>query len=439
MPTELLQPASSAVREVVVRVPAPLEPQLVFRADFRGPLEVDPPTGLSFVFCRGPLSYLGAARRLGPLFSPAETVKNLLKVGTTRRMFYFARDEQEILHFGWLTTGRCRQYRIERDAVGIGPIWTAAAARGRGLATFATKMAINELLRAGHHIFYIDTSMRNLPCLRVIERCGFGEPMATYVRGDSIPSHHDFRAEPVRPSPRRKVGGPKISFDHFLRNRVTRAVKRRLFGSATLDVTAEIERRGVELRHLDALEVFGGTGELHTVDYASRVRSLTVWEINPELESRLRRNLPQAEIKITNSLEEVRATDKKFHFVVIDNALFVNESSLCEHFDFFPALFRILAERAVLVINVMPEASPEFRAKYEVFHPYHLQKRAEFYGSRSPEKISVAEMVQTYRSLAEKAGFQLDWYFSKKRGKNVDVHFLVLALRREPVGAERTA
>ena len=439
MSVELLPSSPSAAREVVVRVPAPLEPQLVFRADFHEPLDADPPAGVAFTSCRGPLSYLRAAWRLRTLFSLAETVKNLLKVMTNRRLFYFSSDAQEVLHYGWLTTGHCRQYRIERDAVVIGPIWTSAAARGRGVATFATKMAINELVAAGHHIFYIDTSMQNTPCLRVIEKCGFGEPMAAYVRGDSIPGHHDFRAEPARPLMRRKVGKPKITLGSVVRNRLTRAVKRRLFGSATIDVMSEIERRDVKLRDVNALEVFGGTGEIHTVDYASRVKSLTVWEINPELESRLRRNLPLANIKITNSLDEVRTTSKKFNLVVLDNALFVSESSLCEHFDFFPAVFRILADRAVLIMNVVPEASPEFRQEFQVFDPYHLRRRAEFYGSVCPETVPIDEMVETYRTLAAKASFELDWYFSKKRGKNVDVHFLVLALRRQAAEQQRIA
>jgi 16S rRNA G966 N2-methylase RsmD len=215
----------------------------------------------------------------------------------------------------------------------------------------------------------------------------------------------------------------------LLRNRFIRAVKRRIFGSATLEVVRELERRGIVLSNLDALEVFGGTGDLHTRDYAARVKSLTVWEIDPALEARLRRNLPGAKIKITDSLAEMQATHENFQLVVIDAPFYVSESSLCEHFDCFPAIFRILADRAILVMNVMPEASRDFRAEFHVFHQYHLERRAQFYGSTCPERIPVDEMVETYRSLALAAGFDVDWYFSQKRGKN-DVYFLVLNLSR---------
>jgi hypothetical protein len=225
----------------------------------------------------------------------------------------------------------------------------------------------------------------------------------------------------------------------LLKNRYARAVRRRLFGSATLDVMAEIARRGFAPNDLDALEVFGGTGELHTADYAPLVKSLTVWEINPELEATLQRNLPGARVRITDSLQETRTTREKFHLVVVDNPLFASEASLCEHFDFFPAIFRILADRSVLVLNVMPEVSPRFQAEFPyLFNPFHLKKRGEFYDSANPENIPVEQMVPTYRSLAESCGFDLAWHFSKKRGKNIDVHFLVLGLHRRTASGAKT-
>ncbi|HVX15431.1 MAG TPA: hypothetical protein VHC22_29850 [Pirellulales bacterium] len=227
--------------------------------------------------------------------------------------------------------------------------------------------------------------------------------------------------------------------NRWLKNRFTRAVRRRLFGSATLDVLSEIAHRGVAPGDLDALEVFGGTGELHTADYARLVRSLTVWEIDPTAENTLRRNLPGAKIKITDSLHETKVTPEKYHLVVVDNPLFVSESSLCEHFEFFPAIFRLLADRAVLVLNVIPEASPRFRAEFPyLFNPYHLLRRGEFYGSADPQKIPIADMLPTYASFAVQSGFDLTWHFSKKRGKNIDVHFLVLGLQRAATAGRET-
>lgn len=218
----------------------------------------------------------------------------------------------------------------------------------------------------------------------------------------------------------------------LVKNRFTRAVRRRLAGSATLAVMSQLAARGVALGELDALEVFGGTGELHTADYAGLVRSLAVWEIKPELEAVLKHNLPRARIKITDALGEIETTPERFHLVVLDNPLFASQSSLCEHFEFFPGVFRILADRSILMLNVMPEVSPPFRAEFPyLFNPYHLRRRAEFYASGTPEKIAIDSMLPTYRTLAEQAGFELEWHFDKKRGKNIDLYFLVLSLRRQ--------
>jgi hypothetical protein len=45
-------------------------------------------------------------------------------------------------------------------------------------------------------------------------------------------------------------------------------------------VMRELKSQGVELRGLEALEVFGYTGEYHTQDYLKLIASLEVWEIN---------------------------------------------------------------------------------------------------------------------------------------------------------------
>ena len=186
MSVEVLASPKSAAQRIFVEVPTPFESQLVFRAEFRDPFEVAAPTGLRFQLCRGPMSYLGMANRLQRLVGQLGTWKALLKLVTPRRVFYVVSDEVQILHHGWLTVGHCRHYHVGPRDVVVGPIWTSAAARGRGVATFATRMAINEMIRDGHYVFYIDTACTNAPCLRVIDKCRFGPPLATYVRIESV-------------------------------------------------------------------------------------------------------------------------------------------------------------------------------------------------------------------------------------------------------------
>jgi RimJ/RimL family protein N-acetyltransferase len=104
-------------------------------------------------------------------------VKTALKTATGSRLFYWVSLEGKIVATGWCTVSHCRQYRIEPGEVVIGPIWTSDKLRGRGIATYALKRAMNGLMNRGHRVFYIDTTQDNDSCQRVIEKCGFGPPV----------------------------------------------------------------------------------------------------------------------------------------------------------------------------------------------------------------------------------------------------------------------
>ena len=45
-------------------------------------------------------------------------------------------------------------------------------------------MAINKMLEAGSKVIFIDTSNNNIPCLKLIDKCDFGAPIASYIRQD---------------------------------------------------------------------------------------------------------------------------------------------------------------------------------------------------------------------------------------------------------------
>ena len=84
-------------------------------------------------------------------------------------------------------------------------------------------------------------------------------------------------------------------------------------------ILAEGSRRGASVEQFRALEVFGCTGERLTKHYAPLVRSVEVWEINPSLEPALRRNVPTATVRITDSFAEIKTTPSRFDLVVVDN------------------------------------------------------------------------------------------------------------------------
>lgn len=97
---------------------------------------------------------------------------------------------------------------------------------------------------------------------------------------------------------------------------------RRFFGLTPMrKVIKKLKSQGVELKSLNGLEVFGFTGEYHTQDYFKSIASLEVWEINSSCEKLLRKNLPGAKIKITDSYKEIKTTSSKFNLIVFDNPI----------------------------------------------------------------------------------------------------------------------
>lgn len=177
----------------------------------------------------------------------------------------------------------------------------------------------------------------------------------------------------------------------------------------------KLRRMGVEPGELHALEVFGGSGTFHTRDYAGRVASLDVWEIDPRLEGTLRRNLPQAKITITDSYEELKNASKRYGLLVADNPMSLHGGH-CEHFDLFPDIFRIIAPRAVLILNVIPEATPRARRRFPyLFNPAQLAERSRFYRTDHPEAISLDEITRHYITLAADHGFTVERTFRQQR------------------------
>ena len=111
------------------------------------------------------------------------TAKLCMKIAI-RRCIYFglARDGRPF-STGLLILGYCRFYPVPGDAIVIGEILTDPGSRGRGYATRAIMLAMNELIRKGPTTFYIDTQTRNEPMIRSIRKLGFGAPVGGTAAG----------------------------------------------------------------------------------------------------------------------------------------------------------------------------------------------------------------------------------------------------------------
>lgn len=168
--------------EVTLRIPKNLEFQLVFKQQRTHAFSTIERGELQFLFVDTVGRALSAFKWLVVLYGLVGALKALLKISRGNRYFYALLEGGEVVHTGWINDSFCNYYRVNRGELVIGPIWSADAARGRGFGTYATQLAMNTMLQRGRGIFYIDTSNSNRPCLRLIEQCGFGYPIAAFVR-----------------------------------------------------------------------------------------------------------------------------------------------------------------------------------------------------------------------------------------------------------------
>jgi len=208
---------------------------------------------------------------------------------------------------------------------------------------------------------------------------------------------------------------------------IARATRRLLRLSPMCAVVRDVRRRGVMVDQCDALECFAFTGAMHTLDYADSVRSLEVWEINPVHEPLLRKHFPGAEIRITDTYDEMLRCTRRFDMIVVDNS--PAHGPHVEHFDLFPAIFRLMQDACIVVLDVIPSMNASVSRKYpEMFQDAVLRARAAFYSVADPRELSETALVAPYAACAQRQGYELRWHFVQKR--NPILTYLVLYLVR---------
>ena len=174
--------ATETHHHVMVQIPLHLATQLVFRMEVAQPLVSPPPmAGMTFTLIDKPRLAFKHWPLLREVHGLVGALKSVMKM-TRRRAFYCVTSEAGVLHSGWVTSSYCRHYRVERGDIVIGSVATSHKAQAKGIGTFATRMVINLMMARGHRVFFIDTSLNNAACRKMIDNCGFGAPVATYLR-----------------------------------------------------------------------------------------------------------------------------------------------------------------------------------------------------------------------------------------------------------------
>ncbi len=156
--------------------------QQVYCRTIEGPFSCSLPEGSDFFLCRGPLD---AARVFHPMVGALglrATIRMCLRQMSSRRMLYCSSKGPQLLSYGCLSIGFCRFYSVEVSDIVVGPVWTSPAARGQGYAAVSLMFAANRLLELGFTTLWVDTSEDNVAMQRVLQKCGFGEPVNTFER-----------------------------------------------------------------------------------------------------------------------------------------------------------------------------------------------------------------------------------------------------------------
>ncbi len=194
-----------------------------------------------------------------------------------------------------------------------------------------------------------------------------------------------------------------------------------------LQVLEELKRREIQPETLRVLEVFGRDGVDHTTTYADKVKSLEVWEIDRNRRPQLEKNLPDAEVRIVDSYDEIETTTTKYDLIILDNPIGIY-SNHCDHFDFFPdPLFRVTSDEALFIVNVIPDIDPMTQKIFPNLDEKYLEKRADFYDADDPAHISMKQMVDTYKRFIEFHDYHMLWSFYVERSK---VYYLVFRIKR---------
>ncbi len=167
---------------VELEIPEALRGELVYRLTCERGHKADVHPEDSFIWFDSAALGCKHFELLMRTFGAIAAIRCVLKLLSRRRMLYGIAGESGLVHYGWVTCSKCRYYSIESTSAVIGPVWTSEAHRGQGLATGGLRFAILQLSELHVEVVYINTSIQNTAMQRVIVKCGFGLPVASFLR-----------------------------------------------------------------------------------------------------------------------------------------------------------------------------------------------------------------------------------------------------------------
>ncbi len=165
-----------------------------------------------------------------------------------------------------------------------------------------------------------------------------------------------------------------------------------------INICEKLIKDGHPLSAYKALEFYSREGDWHTKVYENFVYSLDAWEIEKKFEPALRRNLPNAQIKIVDSYIYGRTITQKFNFIVLDNpqGIFGLNNEYCEHFEALDIAVNLIDKKSIIIFNIN-------KAPFNYNNQIEWQKRRNtFYNLNDTSQLSVDNfLIPFYKNKFE--------------------------------------
>ena len=204
-----------------------------------------------------------------------------------------------------------------------------------------------------------------------------------------------------------------------MKKMLEKMLNKKLFVLKSEIVKEFLEEKGEDISKLNGIEIFGGLG-LNDRIFAESLKNFEIWEIENKLESDLIKNLPNADVKICDSiriLKNERQFVQKYDLILIDNPIGVFGDTLeyCEHFDVIKNIHKLIDKKAIIIflVNKRPFFFKKFVKKNELWR----KRRREFYGDLNIKDMSTKFLLNFYTELFNNMGFKIDF------SKNIPRHY----------------
>jgi hypothetical protein len=201
----------------------------------------------------------------------------------------------------------------------------------------------------------------------------------------------------------------------YLKNKLLIALSRpfenrRLFTALQLAIYT-LQQQRLWPQEVVALDMFAQTGLQWTRIIAPHARYLEMWDIDERAVSYARKEFPNARVICGDSIKALRegGTGRKdFNVVLIDTPMpFRSDDGSFEHFGFLSDVMRHLANRSVLMFNVVSDVGPllSVHPQSKLFIADWMHARRTYYGTAAGENVSAQHMTEVYREVVVRAGF----------------------------------